>query len=215
MHLYRTHHDQRLSLARDLHDQVGQHIVNLKMNARAISAHLPTDDGRRRLEQLERQLDIMARDLHDVALRLRPTALDDFGLGVAARHVLEEWAAASGLRTEFVVTGADPALPAMVELTLYYVCKESLTNAVKHATGASRLGVTLHYGPASVTLTVEDDGAGFLPPDGPDGQVGPQSLGLIGLRERLDLVGGELHVESSPGEGATVIARVPRTWGAA
>lgn len=214
LQLYRTHHDERRSLARDLHDQVGQHIVGLKLNARAISEHLPGDEGRQRLEQLERQLDAMALDLHDVALRLRPAALDDFGLGVAIRHLLDEWGAASGLQTEIAVTGTNPHLPSILELTLYYACKEALTNAVKHATGATHLGVTLHYGPSAVTLTVEDDGAGF-PHPAYDGETPHRPLGLMGLRERLDLVGGELSVESSPGEGSTVIARVPREWGAA
>jgi signal transduction histidine kinase len=189
--------DERSRLARDLHDTVGQTLTGLALAARAGN-----------LEQVRRLADELGRELHEVAVRLRPTALDDIGLVAAARVLADDWARRTGVAVEFQAVGLDgPRLPAEVETALYRVVQEALTNAAKHA-AAGRVGVVVGRRGGSAVAVVEDDGRGFEPDALPTpGQR--TGLGLVGMRERVGLVGGELVIESGPGRGTTVIARIP------
>jgi signal transduction histidine kinase len=150
----------------------------------------------------------VARGVHDVALRLRPTALDDFGLAEALRSGVEEWCRASGAAVALDTDGLGAErLPAEVETALYRVVQEAVHNALKHA-GAGRVNVLVERRRGDVTAIVEDDGGGF-DADAVLSRPPPGRLGLVGMRERLALVGGTLEVESSPEAGTSVFARVP------
>lgn len=197
--------DERRRVARDLHDQLGQQLTALTLGLQAARDRGadPPD-----LARLQRAAEEVARGVHDVALRLRPTALDDFGLAAALRSAVEEWARGAGAEVTLDAAGLGPArLPPEVETALYRVVQEAVHNALKHA-GPRRVSVLVERRNGHATVIIEDDGAGFdagallaHPPAG--------RLGLVGMRERLALVGGTLEVESAPGSGTTVFARVP------
>ena len=206
--------DERRRVARDLHDQMGQYLAAIGLGLKAIEDAAPDGSpARPQLRRLQDLADAVGRQIHRVALELRPTALDDLGLDSALSTYVEEWAARAGVAADFSAAGADAGrLPAGVETALYRVVQEALTNVLRHAR-AGRVSVTLHRTGGGASVVVEDDGAGFdaesvAPPAGSGGR-----LGLLGMRERLAQVGGTLTVESAAGQGTTVIARVPATAG--
>jgi len=200
--------DERRRIARELHDQTGQHLAALGLGLKVVGDATPDPSpARDRLRQLQALTDRIGREVHDLALELRPTALDDLGLEAALGNYAERWAERAGVGVDFHAVGLDDRLPAAVESTLYRVVQEALTNVLRHAR-ARRVSVVLQRGPGDVVAVVEDDGAGFDPePAAAAGAAG--RLGILGMRERVALVRGTLTVESTPGRGATVIARVP------
>lgn len=148
--------------------------------------------------------DMIGKEIHHLALELRPTALDDLGLQVALVHYAERWSERSGVEVDFHVSGLDEdRLPPPVETALYRVIQEALTNVHKHAV-ARHVSVVLQRLPGHVSAVVEDDGKGFE-----HESIDKNRLGILGMRERIALVGGTLVVESADGDGTTVIARIP------
>jgi signal transduction histidine kinase len=198
---------ERQRIARELHDQMGQHIVALSLGlARLadITHHVP--DALPLIEQLRLVTDLLGRDVHMLALELRPSALDHLGLGVALSSYAEEVSARSGLDIDvhcdtigaFDLSGA-------VQTGLYRIAQEALTNVVKHAR-ARRVSVILERRDGDVQLIVEDDGVGFR-----ELNRDADKLGLAGMQERAALLSGTVTIESSPGHGTTVYARFPRS----
>ncbi|RYE85568.1 MAG: sensor histidine kinase [Myxococcales bacterium] len=197
--------DERRRIARDLHDQTGQLLASLSLAVQAVGADgaLPAR-SHGRLAEVQRVSDELGRQVHEMAVRLRPTALDDLGLPGALGQLVADWSARTGVGADLQVTGLEvERLPAEVETALYRVVQEALTNVAKHA-HARQVSVTLGRLGLEATLVVEDDGRGFAPD-----RVDPGRLGLLGMTERVTLAGGRLDVESSPGAGTTVIARLP------
>jgi chemotaxis family two-component system sensor kinase Cph1 len=136
-------------------------------------------------------------------------ALDDLGLRRAVTQYLEEWADRSRLQIDLEINLDDRRLPQAIETALFRVLQEAITHVVKHSR-ADRVGVILEGGKGEVRLIVEDDGKGLDLGTGQDGiELGIQHLGLIGVRERLALVGGSLELESSTEGGTTVFVRIP------
>jgi two-component system sensor histidine kinase DegS len=143
------------------------------------------------------------QDVRRLAVELRPSALDDFGLVPALERLLDGFAEQTGIAVEFEPALAGVRLPAEVETALYRIVQESLTNVVKHA-DARRVSVVVTRKRDSVSVIVEDDGVGFEPERAREG-----GLGLLGMRERVALLGGRVTVESRPGAGTTFVAEVP------
>jgi signal transduction histidine kinase len=202
--------EERRRLARELHDQTAQHLTALSLGLKSLrdASPEPSPAGRR-LQDLQGLTDLLGRQVHDLALELRPPAIDDLGLHMALLNHAEEWSGRSGVDVDFHCTGLDDGrLPLPIESALYRVVQEALTNVFKHA-AAQRVSLVLRRSSDQVLAIVEDDGRGFdaeavLGPSGADGR-----LGLLGMQERLALVGGTLTVEAVPGGGTTVIARIP------
>jgi signal transduction histidine kinase len=202
--------DERRRIARDLHDQMGQHLTALGLGLRMVKDECPDPSpARDRLKELQSLTDLIGRDVHQLALTLRPTALDDLGLHAALANCAERWSEKSGIDVDFQVVGPDVGrMPEVAETALYRVVQESLTNVYRHAR-AKRVSLVLQRRKDQAVVVVEDDGVGFdaesvTVPAREGGQ-----LGLLGMRERVALVGGTLTIESTPGRGTTVIARVP------
>lgn len=191
--------DERRRVSRDLHDTLGQTLTGLGLAAAAGN-----------LEQVRKLADELSRDLHEVAVRLRPTALDDLGLTAAAQELVSEWSRRSHVPAEFQVVGAGPRPAAEIETVLYRVVQEALTNVARYA-GATRVAVLVGWREGAAVAIVEDDGAGFDPSAVPAEPVPGRrgGLGLLGMRERVELLGGVLEVESAPGAGTSIIARIP------
>jgi signal transduction histidine kinase len=202
--------DERRRIARDLHDQMGQHLTALGLGLKVVKDEHPEPSGSRdRLEKLQALTDLIGREVHQLALELRPTSLDDLGLHTALAHYTERWSAQSGVAIDFQSVGPDTGrLPEAVETVLYRVIQEALTNVLKHAE-ARRVSLVLQRFANQAVAVVEDDGVGF-DTESMMASVGDRGrLGLLGMRERVALIDGTLTVESTPGRGTTVIARVP------
>ena len=143
------------------------------------------------------------QDVRRLAVELRPSALDDFGLVPAVERLTDTFREQSGLQVDLETQLGEQRLPNEAETTLYRVIQEALTNVVKHS-AASRVSILLRRKNGAVIAVVEDDGAGFDPSD-----TRADAIGLAGMSERVSLAGGRLQVESSPGSGTTVVAEVP------
>ena len=129
--------------------------------------------------------------------------LDDFGLVPALERLTESFAEQSGIRVDFHSALGEARLPSELETALYRVVQEALTNIVKHA-DAKSISVSVVRRVTGVAAVIEDDGAGFDPR-----AVREDGIGIVGMRERLALLGGRLEIESRKGAGATVVAEVP------
>jgi signal transduction histidine kinase len=141
--------------------------------------------------------------VRNLAVELRPTALDDFGLAAALERLSETFSERSGIATVVEAHLGNERLPAEVETALYRLVQEGLTNVVKHA-AAGKVSVVLARRDDGVGVVVEDDGRGFAVED-----VREDALGIVGMRERLALLDGTLTVESSRAGGTALVAFVP------
>ncbi len=194
---------ERQRIARELHDQMGQHIVALSLGLARLSQLRQQTDASPIIDHLRGVVDLLGRDVHTLALELRPAALDHLGLCVALTSYAEAVAARSNLEIDVHCDMLDDLqLTTTVETGIYRIAQEALTNVVKHAQ-ADRVSVILERRPNLLQLIIEDDGIGFDP------FTHSAKLGLSGMKERAALLGGTATIESSVGNGATVYARIP------
>jgi two-component system CheB/CheR fusion protein len=202
--------DERRRIARELHDQLGQYLTALTLNLKTLGAAAPLPpDAARHLRQLQSIAENLSREVHHLALELRPTALDDLGLLAALHNYVDDWSAQANVRVDLHSSGLDRArLPAQLETSIYRVVQEALTNVLRHA-AARRVSLILERRSDQVQIVVEDDGCGFDAETLLNRTYAEQRLGLLGMQERAALVGGTLTIESSPGHGATIILRAP------
>jgi PAS domain S-box-containing protein len=197
--------DERRRVSRDLYDTISQLVAGLSLAFKAIetSGPLPAATAAT-LAEAQQVTSALGKEVHGLAVRLRPTSLDDIGLEAALEQLVAEWSSRSGVPAELNTAGLGPGrLIPEIETAVYRVAQEALTNVARHA-GASVVGVVVSRTDGSVTAVIEDNGAGF------DREAVPRErLGLVGMQERVALVGGELEVESELGSGTTVYARIP------
>jgi signal transduction histidine kinase len=192
---------ERKRLARELHDETGQALTSILLGLKPLEEATSgaTQDAVAEVREL---VVSTLQDVRRLAVELRPSALDDLGLVPAIDRLARSFAE-SGIQVDVEAHIGDQRLPEPVETTLYRIVQEAITNVAKHAE-ARRLSVTLTRKNGSVVAIVEDDGKGFDPAD-----TDSAGLGLLGMRERLALVGGTLRVEASSGAGTTIAAEVP------
>jgi signal transduction histidine kinase len=194
---------ERRRLARELHDETGQALTSILLGLKTLEETLEADEARAATARLRELVVATLQDVRRLAVELRPSALDDFGLVAALEHLASSFSEQTGIAIDLGVALGTERLPGEVETALYRIVQESLTNVVKHAR-ARHVSIALTRMEGSVTAVVEDDGQGFDPDEAPSG-----GFGLIGMRERLALLGGRLRIESSPGAGTTIAADVP------
>ena len=203
--------DERRRIARDMHDQFGEHLTALGLRIALLKEMCAgrTDLGNEidALEAIARSLD---RDVDRLAWELRPTALDDLGLRAALTNYVHDWSARTGIPVRVHTSGLlDERLAPDVETTLYRIAQEALNNAAKYSR-AQHVEFMLERRSDSVLLVVGDDGVGFEVDEGAKGR----GFGVAGMRERAALIGGTLEIESAPGQGTTVLARIAVPAGA-
>jgi signal transduction histidine kinase len=200
---------ERRRIARELHDTFGQTLTLLKLGLDDLSRTFHAGNGERsKLSALKALVSQAGSDMNRLAWEVRPTALDDLGLEMAIRHLVETWSERSNLQFGLHLALNDRRMDPAVETTLYRVLQEAITNIAKHAM-ASRAGVLLEANSTEVRMIVEDDGQGFSPMESAPAGMALRGLGLLGIRERLSLVSGTLEVESAPGCGCTLFVKVP------
>ncbi len=193
---------ERRRLSRELHDETGQALTSILLGLRTLEETLQTEKARAATAGLRELVVATLRDVRRLAVELRPSALDDFGLVAALEHLTSTFGEQTGISVDFGAALGDERLPSEVETALYRIVQESLTNVVKHAR-AENVSIALTKMEGTVKAVVEDDGQGFDPAKTDGG------YGLIGMRERLALLGGHLRIESNSSAGTTIAADVP------
>jgi signal transduction histidine kinase/ABC-type uncharacterized transport system substrate-binding protein len=201
---------ERKRISLELHDEMGQALtaisINLSMMQRKVEQR-PEQGLSRRLEETLEYVENLAEQIHDLSLDLRPPMLDDLGLVPTLRWYVTVFSRRLNAQVTF---NADECLhiPPVIAIVLYRLTQEALTNIAKHAS-AKQVRVELRCSFRDVRLVIEDDGRGFafaeaMALDGP--QIG---VGLMGMRERIDFLGGELHISTTPGSGTIISALLP------
>ena len=201
--LFEVEENERRRLSRELHDRIGANLTALSLNLRLVRSE--REKSSTRLDDSEKLLDSTAQLVRDVLTDMRPPGLDELGLLAALREHAEQFAQRSGLAVEVQGEEPQPRLPPATEIALFRVAQEALTNIVKHAR-ARAVTVSLRADARLVTLTIEDDGAGF---DG-EARAMTAGMGMASMRERADAVGARARIESAPGRGTRVIVEAPR-----
>lgn len=208
--------DERRRIALEMHDQMGQQLTALLIGLNSLSvSDDPAPGAAATSDQLAKLQDIASsvmERMHRLAWELRPATLDNLGLEAALNQYVKDWSGRSGVDAEFM-TRIQPAefnQPAEFGTALYRIVQEALTNVERHAK-ASHVSVLLERQGGHIIAIVEDDGCGFEVEQDETGMPRPvaQRLGLLGMVERAELVGGRLTIESSLGNGTTVYAYVP------
>jgi two-component system sensor histidine kinase UhpB len=197
---------ERHRLARDLHDEAAQALTSLLVHLRLLErAHTP-EEAQSRVHDLRELTAQALEEVRRVALDLRPTILDDLGLGPALAWRVDEFNKIDGMHATIKIEGLEERLPRDVELVLYRVGQEALSNVARHA-GAETVTVLLQRQNGGVKLSIADDGRGFdsAAPTHEDGH----GFGLLGMRERVGMIGGTLEIRSVLGQGAEIVACAP------
>lgn len=189
-------------IAHSLHDESGQLLATIHLALAELAEDLPPH-AQERVADIERLLRQIEAGLRGLSHELRPTMLDNLGLLPALEFLAERIAKRAGF-TVSVEAEAERRLPPPVETALYRIVQEALTNAAKHAR-ADSVKIELVCTPRKVTCSIRDDGVGFVP----SSESGVQGLGLLGIRERLNALGGTLRLVSGPGQGTTILADIP------
>jgi signal transduction histidine kinase len=194
---------ERRTISRELHDQVGQTLNALLVDAANLAKRIPAEDSisRRYLDNIRSFADSSVNSLRDIALLLRPSMLDDLGLIPALEWQGREVSRRSGIKVKVAAERVPDALPDAVRTCVYRVVQEALHNVSQHS-GARSATVTVRQTGESLMLIVEDDGRGFDP-----GRT--RGLGLLGMEERVKLLGGRLEIQSQPGNGTVLRVTLP------
>ena len=209
--LVQAQEDERRSIALELHDELGQSLMAVLLDVHGLRR--AGEISASAAERLEAQLQVITDEVRAIARRMRPALLDDGGLEVALESYLDELQARSALEVTFHCGGCHQRarLPSEIEITLFRIAQESLTNVLRHAS-AGTVTVVLSRTARQASLLVQDDGGGF------DTECWEKhsrcnGLGLMGMRERAALVGGSFSVASVPGRGTTVLVTIPANDG--
>ncbi|NEB79671.1 sensor histidine kinase [Streptomyces sp. SID14478] len=199
--------DERRRLAAEIHDTIAQGLTGIIAQLQVVANASTLETARTHLDRASdlarHSLGEARRSVHN----LSPAALADATLPEALKKTVADWAGRTGVRAEFTLTGTAEPLHDEIEATLLRIAEEALSNAARHA-HAGRLGVTLSFMAGEVTLDVRDDGRGFDPLALP-ARTGTAGFGLDGMRARAERLAGDVTIESEPGGGTAISARVP------
>jgi signal transduction histidine kinase len=206
-HLVEIQENERKYIARELHDETSQLLTSLKLGLQVIEqnamGHVQVLEQVANLKSLA---DDALESLHHLAVNLRPASLDHLGLVDALTGLIESTGQRSGLITHFKIMGShqDAHLTDEMETSIFRIIQESLTNVTRHA-HATHVDIILEWQDDKIVIIIEDDGVGI------DMQIASKAghLGLIGMRERAEMLGGSLLVDSTPQVGTTLVVEIP------
>jgi PAS domain S-box-containing protein len=202
---------ERLNIARELHDEIGQSLTVMQLNLQAMLQSSGMKAQKSRLKESLEAVDRVLEQVHDISLNLRPMILDDLGLEPALRWFTQRQAALVGLQDRFHASPLEQRLDEVVETGCFRVAQEALTNVVRHAR-AKTVSVELRKEGKQIHLRVRDDGVGFDVGAVREKAVRGASLGLLSMEERAALAGGRLEFKSDPKSGTEVHAWFPLKW---
>jgi PAS domain S-box-containing protein len=205
--LQNVREEERVRIARELHDELGQLLTGIRMEVSWLGGRLLADQRLLidKVASVKGQIDQTIASVRRISSDLRPLVLDDLGFAAAAGWYVDQFSARTGLPVALVLHADDPEQGGAVATALFRVLQESLTNVARHA-GATKVELRLSFEDDRWLFSIADDGAGFVPDPGRRG-----GLGLIGMRERVQILGGSFAVTSAPGEGTLIEVVIPAT----
>lgn len=204
--LIEAHEEERTWIARELHDDINQRIALLAIDLEQLKQNIPESAtaSHEHIHQLRQRLSDVGVDIQALSHRLHSSKLEYLGIATAASSFCKELSEQKKVEIDFSHAGVPRSLPKEISLCLFRVLQEALQNAVKHS-GVRHFKVELSGNSREIQLSINDLGLGF----DPQGAINRRGLGLISMRERLQLVGGAISIKSHPGSGTTIQARVP------
>ncbi|MGE5433362.1 MAG: ATP-binding protein [Candidatus Doudnabacteria bacterium] len=205
--LVQAQEDERRSIARELHDEIGQSLTAAKMELTLAKRAYPVSPPGGPLDELESITDRTIQTVRDLSLLLHPSLLDDLGLGPALDWQATSFSKRTGIRVEVVLNGMDERLSAEIETSVYRIVQEALNNVAKHS-GATECTVDIERSDRELTVTVRDNGRGFDRTRW-EGQPGRRGLGLIGIQERVSGFGGRFEIEGNAQTGTRLRVVLP------
>ncbi len=200
--------DERKKISRELHDVIAQTLtgINIRLAALAKEAATNTKGLDRNIARTQRMVEKSVNIVHQFARELRPAVLDDLGLIPALHSFLKAFTIESGVLTQLTAFAGVERLDTASRTVLFRVAQEALANVARHAE-ATRATITIEELPDGICMKITDDGKSFEVDKVLKGK-GRKRLGVVGMRERLEMIGGQLHVESSAGHGTTITAKL-------
>jgi signal transduction histidine kinase len=201
--------EERRRIARELHDETSQALLSLRMGLEVAVDALDSDPSRAvsKIKEMQALSETTVNELHRLIYELRPSMLDDLGLVPAVQSLAENTLESIGVVTHFETAGEERTLPSQTETLLFRIIQEAVANIARHA-NAETASMCLEFLESSVTFRIEDDGMGFEP-DEIMNKDHVRWLGLLGMNERVELMGGVLIVRSRPGSGTTIDIQIP------
>jgi signal transduction histidine kinase len=196
--------EERRRIARELHDETGQSLTSLMVQLQMVNQQCQSPEAREQLDGVRGLVAQTLEGVHNLALELRPSVLDDLGLAAALQRYARDYQARYPIEVDLEVVGLAERLPSAVETAVYRIIQESLTNIARHAQ-ATTASVLLEQRHNRIRAIIEDDGMGF----DVEKVMGNGRLGLYGMRERAELLNGTLTIESEPGQGTSIFVEVP------
>ncbi len=205
-HIQNIREEESTRIAREIHDQLGQQLTVIKMDASWILKKSGETDPAiaEKSKELISMIDEMIKTVRRISADLRPHLLDELGLGATIEYYLENFSRRSGIKTIALGTKEEADLPDEIKSGLFRILQEALTNVARHA-NASIVVAEIHIEDNSVELIIEDDGTGFITSD----IQKKKTFGLLGMKERVAMMKGSYEISSSPGEGTKVTVKVP------
>jgi signal transduction histidine kinase len=196
--------DERRRIALELHDSTSQNLTSLMVGLRNLETLCGDPRIGKQADELRAVASQTLDEVHDISTRLRPRILDDLGLAAALEHLVREWQARHKTPVDLLIHTGEERLPGEIETAIYRIVQESLTNVARYSR-ARAVSVLVERRGGDVIALVEDDGQGFEAAQ----IIGARHLGLVGMRERAELLGGKLTLESQPGQGTSVHVQMP------
>ena len=200
-----AYEEERGHIARELHDEVGQQLIGMKFALENASRHVTTEQSEIALQEARGMLSELMIQVREMSLSFRPAILDDLGLLPTLLWYFERYTQRYNIHVSFNHADIDRRFADVIEITAYRIVQESLTNVARHAQ-VRDVDVSVRAADQLLHIRIQDDGVGF---DVDEALEAYASRGLAGMRERVDLLGGDLHIASEPGAGVTIIASLP------
>jgi signal transduction histidine kinase len=206
-HLNKIREDERTHIAREIHDELGQQLTVMKMDASWINKKLTTSDKpiQDKMNELLLMIDHTVKSIRRISSELRPSLLDDLGLVPAMEWHLDEFEKRSGITKEFQLINEIPQLPDNIKINIFRIFQESLTNVARHSE-ATHVIVRIELKNNEVILTITDNGKGFS-----TDSTKKKTLGILGMKERTLMIGGVYNITGVAGKGTTVSVVIPVT----
>lgn len=209
--LLRSQEDERRRISRELHDELGQALTVMELNfnqlEKTVSRHLKQID-RDRLHDTIKLIDHLEQQVRELSLELRPLMLDELGLVPTINWYVDRFRNRTGINVSTTVAEIDENVPDSMATAVFRILQESLTNILRHAR-ADTVGIDLQNGDGLLTLTITDNGCGFNVAEVLNNPEPVQKVGLVGIRERAELLSGSFKIQSRPGSGTRLTVKIP------
>ncbi len=207
VYLQHVREDERIRISRQVHDELGQALTGLKMDLYWLASRLPKQlrAVRDKTKTMSAHIDSTIQTVRRISTELRPGILDDLGLVAALEWQAAEFQKRNGIKCEVVSEVAEPIMEEELNTAFFRIFQESLTNVVRHA-NAKRVDVRMWEQDGNLLMEIRDDGRGISESD----WTNTRSIGVLGMRERAALLGGELTITGAPDQGTTVRVHIPR-----